>query len=137
MLREVPVYGMKTRFSSKARAGFTLVELMIVVGVIALLTTIAVPNLARARDNSRLNLIYSNLRALDAAKDQWAMDHNAATGTPVADLSVLGSYFRGGSLRDVLHETYVANPIGARSEADLPPGVSVGPFGPGAVIPSP
>ena len=128
---------MKTSLNSKPAAGFTLVELMIVVGIIALLTSIAVPNLARARDTSRLNLIYSNLRALDAAKDEWAMDNNIATGTAVTDLSVLVDYFRSGGLQDVLHETYVPNPIGTKPEADLPAGVSLGPFGPGAVIPWP
>ena len=136
MLGFLLVSSMETRLNSGSRSGFTLIELMIVVGVIALLTTIAVPNLARARDTSRLNMIYSNLRALDAAKDQWALDNNQATGTPVAGLGVLTNYFRGGGIQDVLHETYVPNPVGTRSEADLPPGVGLGPFGPGAVISS-
>jgi prepilin-type N-terminal cleavage/methylation domain-containing protein len=128
---------MKTEFSSQTHSGFTLVELMIVVAIIGLLTTLAMPNLAKARDTSRLNMIYSNLRALDAAKDQWAMDHNKPTGTPVDDLTVLTNYFRWGSIRDVLHETYVPNAVGTPSEADLPAGVRLGPFGPGAAIPAP
>jgi prepilin-type N-terminal cleavage/methylation domain-containing protein len=134
MLGDLSVCSMKTILKSSAQSGFTLTELMIVVGIIALLTTIAVPNYARARDQSRLNLIYSNLRALDAAKDQWAMENNTATGTPVADLSVVRGYFRGGDLHDVMNETYVPNPIGTNSEADLPAGVGLGPFGPGAAI---
>ena len=109
---------------------------MIVVGIIALLAVIAVPNFAHARDSSRLNMIYSNLRALGAAKDQWALETNQATGTPVEDISVVSAYFRNG-FHDVLNETYVPNPIGTPSEADLPAGVGLGPFGPGAVIPSP
>jgi prepilin-type N-terminal cleavage/methylation domain-containing protein len=128
---------MKTKFSSQTRSGFTLVELMIVVAIIGLLTTLAMPNLAKARDTSRLNMIYSNLRALDSAKDQWALDNNKATGTPVADISVLSKYFRWGSIRDVLNETYVPNAVGTPSEADLPAGVRLGPFGPGAAIPAP
>jgi prepilin-type N-terminal cleavage/methylation domain-containing protein len=128
---------MKTKFSSQTRSGFTLTELMIVVAIIGLLTTLAMPNLAKARDTSRLNMIYSNLRALDSAKDQWALDNNKATGTPVDDISVLSKYFRWGSIRDVLNETYVPNAVGTPSEADLPPGVRLGPFGPGAVIPAP
>jgi hypothetical protein len=62
------------------------------------------------------------------------MENNAATGTPIADLSVVKGYFRGGDLHDVMSETYVPNPIGTRSEADLPAGVGLGPFGSGAVI---
>jgi prepilin-type N-terminal cleavage/methylation domain-containing protein len=128
---------MKTTLHSQPRSGFTLTELMIVIAVIALLTTLAVPNFARARDNSRLNTIYSNLRALDAAKDTWAMENNKVTGTPVPDITVLSNYFRWGTIHDVLRETYVPNAIGTRSEAVLPPGVSLGPFGPGAAIPAP
>jgi type II secretory pathway pseudopilin PulG len=110
---------------------------MIVVAIIGLLTSLAMPNFAKARDTSRLNMIYSNLRALDSAKDQWALDNNKASGTPVADITVLSHYFRWGSIHDVLHEIYVPNAIGTPSEADLPAGVGLGPFGPGAAIPAP
>jgi prepilin-type N-terminal cleavage/methylation domain-containing protein len=128
---------MKTKLSSDTLSGFTLTELMIVVAIIGLLTTLAMPNLAKARDNSRLNMIYSNLRALDAAKDQWAIDHNKISGTPMNDITVLSNYFRWGSIHDVLNETYVPNAVGTPSEADLPAGVRLGPFGPGAAIPAP
>ena len=128
---------MNANRSSKSFSGFTLTELMIVVAIVGLLTSLAMPNLAKARDTSRLNMIYSNLRALDSAKDQWALDHNQPTGAPVSDLSVLRIYFRAGALQDVLHETYVPNVVGTPSEANLPPGVGLGPFGPGAVIPAP
>src|ERR1035437_10257325 len=128
---------MKTKLSSRTPSGFTLTELMIVVAIIGFLTSLALPNLAKARDTSRLNMIYSNLRALDSAKDQWALDNNKAAGTPVADISVLSKYFRWGSIRDVLNETYVPNAVGTPAEADLPAGVRLGPFGPGAAIPAP
>ena len=110
---------------------------MIVVGIIGLLATLAVPNLAKARDTSRLNIIYNNLRVLNGAKDQWALDNNKATGAPIADLSVLSSYLGYSSIPDVVHETYVPNPVGTPAEADLPPGTSLGPYGPGAVISAP
>jgi len=110
---------------------------MIVVSIIGLLASLAMPNLARARDTTRLNMIYSNLRALDSAKDQWALDNNKANGTSVDDISVLSKYLRWGNLRDVLNETYVPNVIGTPPQAALPPGVSLRPFGPGATIPAP
>lgn len=128
---------MKTSFTSESPSGFTLIELMIVVSIIALLTSLAVPNFARARDTSRLNMIYGNLRALDQAKDQWALDNNQATGNPIADINVLSNYFRWGVIQGVVHETYVPNPVGTPPQANLPPGVALGPYGPGAAIPAP
>ena len=128
---------MNTHRPAQESGAFTLTELMIVVGIIALLTTIAVPNFARARDNSRLNLIYANLRALTSAKDTWAMENNKITGTPVADVTVLTNYFRYGGLQDVCHETYVPNPIGTPCQAYLPASTALGPYGPGAAIMAP
>ena len=122
---------MKANCSSQTRSGFTLIEMMIVVAIIGLLTTLAMPNLARARDNSRLNMIYANLRALDTAKDQWALENNKPTGTPIDSLGVLSNHFRWGGIQDVLHETYLPNAMGTRSEAQLPAGVGWGRSVPG------
>jgi prepilin-type N-terminal cleavage/methylation domain-containing protein len=60
----------------KRRAGFTLVEIMIVVAIIALLAAIAVPNFVRARKRSQATLILDQLKQLDDAVDEYAMDNN-------------------------------------------------------------
>ena len=62
------------------RRGFTLVEIMIVVAIIALLASIAVPNFLRARKRSEASRIIEDLRQLDAATDEYAMDNNKTTG---------------------------------------------------------
>ena len=73
---------MKTRFS-KSRQGFTLVEIMIVVAIIALLASIAVPGFLRARKRSQASRIINDLRLIDGAVDMYAIENNKAGGQPV------------------------------------------------------
>src|SRR5208283_871689 len=62
------------------RSGFTLVEIMIVVAIIALLAAIAVPNFLRSRKRSQATQILEDLRIIDAASDQYAIEQNKSTG---------------------------------------------------------
>ena len=62
------------------RSGFTLVEIMIVVAIIALLASIAVPNFLRARKRSQATRILEDLRVLDNATDQYAIENNKTSG---------------------------------------------------------
>ncbi|HWD20415.1 MAG TPA: type II secretion system protein [Verrucomicrobiae bacterium] len=72
--------------NNKRKAGFTLVEIMIVVAIIGLLAAIAIPNFVRARATSQQNACINNLRLIDAAKQQWALEKGQPpTATPTAD----------------------------------------------------
>src|SRR5437867_2230290 len=65
------------------RAGFTLVEIMIVVAIIALLAAIAVPGFLRARKRSQATKILNDLRMIDGAVDQYAIETSRGTGANV------------------------------------------------------
>src|SRR5690348_18065707 len=69
--------------SPNKRAGFTLVEIMIVVAIIALLAAIAVPGFLRARKRSQASRILNDLRMIDSAVDQYAIETNRKTNDPV------------------------------------------------------
>jgi prepilin-type N-terminal cleavage/methylation domain-containing protein len=75
---------MKKSTLTKSVTGFTLVEIMIVVAIIALLAAIAVPGFLRARKRSQASRIINDLRLIDSAIDQYAIETNKTTGASVA-----------------------------------------------------
>ena len=78
---------MQTKTSRKA--GFTLVEIMIVVAIIGLLAAIAIPNFVRARTTSQMNACINNLRQIDGAVQQWALENkkDIAAAVGAADVA--------------------------------------------------
>jgi prepilin-type N-terminal cleavage/methylation domain-containing protein len=66
------------------RGGFTLVEIMVVVAIIAMLAAIAVPNFLRARKRSQATRVLEDLRMIDSAIDQYAIETNKTTGAAVS-----------------------------------------------------
>ncbi len=87
-----------------------MVEIMIVVAIIALLASIAVPNFLRARKRSQATRILEDLRILDAATDQYAIENNKTTGMNPT-FTDLKAYLKTGSVlyttgADVFGDTY-------------------------------
>jgi prepilin-type N-terminal cleavage/methylation domain-containing protein len=104
---------------NKKRGGFTLVEIMIVVAIIALLAAIAVPGFLRARKRSQASRVINDLRLIDAAVDQYAIENNKATGAVVNTLDWSIYMKRGSSLYNTAQDLF-GNDYGVQTVDSLP-----------------
>ena len=88
----------------KTRQGFTLVEIMIVVAIIALLAAIAVPNLMRARHNANEGAALGTIRTVATAAESfravqtpraWPADLAALAGIIITLINIIGGFLIG------------------------------------------
>src|SRR3954466_7761363 len=109
---------MKLNLASR-RSAFTLVEIMIVVAIIALLAAIAVPGFLRARKRSQASRIINDLRLIDSAVDQYAIENNKSSGAAVGT-SDWTNYLKKGTNLYTTAKDILGNPYGAQTVDSLP-----------------
>ena len=85
------------KIQTSRKAGFTLVEIMIVVAIIGLLAAIAIPNFIKARATSQKNACINNLRQVDGAIQQWALENKKVSTDSVTAADVTPFLGRGGT----------------------------------------
>ena len=79
------------------KAGFTLVEIMIVVAIIGLLAAIAIPNFVKARSKAQQNACIANLKQIDGAVQQWALEKKK-TSTDTYTMADITDFLKGSAV---------------------------------------
>lgn len=74
------------------RRGFSLIEIMLVVGIISLLAAIGIPSFITTRQRTQRNTCWNKIRQFDSAKEQYAAESGLVTGSEIAPSSILNRY---------------------------------------------
>jgi prepilin-type N-terminal cleavage/methylation domain-containing protein len=104
---------------NRRRQGFTLVEIMIVVAIIALLAAIAVPGFLRARKRSQATRILNDLRMIDSAVDQYALETSRRGGDTVA-VADWTNYTKRGTMLFITGKDLFGGDYGVQTVDSLP-----------------
>jgi prepilin-type N-terminal cleavage/methylation domain-containing protein len=111
--------GMRKLAFARSIKGFTLVEIMIVVSIIAILAALAVPGFLRARKRSQASRIINDLRLIDSAVDQYAIENNKTSGSPVP-IADWTNYLKKGTNLYVTGVDIFGNSYGPQTVDSLP-----------------
>ncbi|MBI4974978.1 MAG: prepilin-type N-terminal cleavage/methylation domain-containing protein [Candidatus Omnitrophica bacterium] len=91
------------------RKAFTLVEIMIVVAIVAIILAIALPNYLTSSETSKKTACINNLKTIDAAVDQWAIDYKQQEED-------IYNYVKGGKPKCPSGGTYTIYQVGVKPQ---------------------
>ena len=113
------------------KSAFTLVEMMIVVGVVGLLAAISIPSMMKSRATAQKGACQNNLRQIDSSKQQWAMEKSKSSSDTPVDSDLQPYLNRGttmpicpaGGLNSTFADTYAIKTVGEDPECLIVPGM--------------
>ena len=109
------------QIQASGRAGFTLVEIMIVVAIIGLLAAIAIPNFIRAKENAQRTACNSNLKNLAGVKAIWALENKRANTDTPTDAEIFGpTLYMSAKPECPTSGTYSLNQVDAKPTCTVP-----------------
>lgn len=73
-----------------SRQGFTLIEILVVVGIIGIVLALAIPNFLKSRVAARKNICIENLSQIESAKQQWGLEAGKKNGDVPAEDDIIG-----------------------------------------------
>ena len=116
----------------RGNAGFTLVEIMIVVAIIGLLASIAVPNFVKSRERAQIDSCINSLRSIDGMKQQWALETKQDASAVPVETDLQPYFLRGTSGRmptcpaggdaATFTTSYTINAVDTRPDCKIAPG---------------
>ena len=97
----------------KDRSAFTLVEIMIVVAIIGLLAALAIPGFVKARKQSQGRRVLNDVRQMDAAIDQWALEKGHVDGDAIVTTEAMTYLKTAWKANDLLNNPYAVTVVGS------------------------
>ena len=111
--------------ANTGKRGFTLTEILIAVAIVGILIAIAIPNFLKGAETAKKKACINNLMIIDAAKEQYALDYNLASGTSLTTPTTAikdaidSSYIKGGAPTCPSDGNYTYGNIGTDPTCDL------------------